>query len=252
MILRMAKNTLDGIALMFLRMVPDSILIPRIEAQMARKEEAANRALEQLAMYVKRSERELGELRPAFEIKEAEIQNLISKGLTDAAAEMMEEFDALEAEYKAKVQEFESGKADFEVSYAEAQMAIQDMQKQLKAIKSDSARAQATEHLNELRKSVSGTRFEAGGLVDDLNLIKDRNRDRIDRSAGTKMMLDKQTGRTREKVETNKAVQKANNEARLSRFAAQRNISVPNSTPATPAASEGPAPIMQDSEKEKA
>lgn len=247
MILRMIKNTVDGISLMLLRMVPDSILIPRIEAQMMRKEEAANRALEDLATFVKRSERELGVLKKNYEQEEAEIQALVAKGLNEAAAERMETFDELEAEYQAKVEEYESGKADFEASYEEAQQAIKDMQKKLKAIKSDSARAKATEHLNDLRKSVSNTRFEAGGLVDDINLINERNSDRLDRAAGTKMMLDKNTGKTKERVEQTKAVKAATNEAKLAKFAAKRGLAVPGAT--APAASTEPAPIMEDKSK---
>jgi phage shock protein A len=243
MILRMLKNTLDGIGLKLLRMVPDSILIPRIEAQMMRKEEAANRALEDLATFVKRSERELTALRKDFEQQEMEIQALIAKGLNDAAAERMETFETLEAEYEAKKEEFESGKADFEASYEEAKLAIADMQKKLKAIKSDSARAQATAHLNELRKSASSTRLESGGLVDDINLATERNRDRIDRAAGTKMMLDKETGKTKERVEKTQAERSATNEGRLARFAARRNIALPGQAAAKP------APILEEKAK---
>jgi phage shock protein A len=243
MILRMLKNTVDGIGLMLLRMVPDSILIPRIEAQMMRKEETANRALEDLATFVKRSERELSELQRRFEQEEMEIQALVAKGLTAAAGERMEAFETMEAEYQAKKDEFESGKLDFETSYEEAKLAISEMQKKLKAIKNDSARARATAHLNELRKSVSSTRFESGGLVDDLNLINERNRDRLDRAAGTKMMLDKETGKTKERVEETKAVKAATNEARLARFAAKRNIALPGQTEAKP------APILEEKNK---
>ena len=245
----MLKNTLDGIGLMLLRMVPDSILIPRIEAQMMRKEEAANRALEDLATFVKRSERELGELQKRYEQEEMEIQALVAKGLTAAAGERMEAFEILEAEYQTKKDEFESGKLDFETSYEEAKLAISEMQKKLKAIKSDSARARATAHLNELRKSVSSTRFDSGGLVDDLNLINERNRDRLDRAAGTKMMLDKETGKTKERVAETKAVKAATNEARLARFAAKRNIAIANEPTGAAEGPAKPAPILEEKPK---
>lgn len=248
MITRMLKNTIDGIGLMLLRMVPDSILIPRIEAQMMRREEAANRALEALATFVKRSERELGVLKKDFEQKETEIQALVAKGLNDAAAERMETFEILEEDYQAKVEEYESGKADFESSYEEAQIAIEQMRKNLKAIKNDSARAQATEQLNHMRKAVSGTRFEAGGLVDDINLIKERNQGRLDSAAGTRMMLDRATGKTAERVQETKAVRAATDEAKLARFAAKRNLAITGLStpaPATPEQS-GPAPILEE------
>jgi len=248
MITRMLKNTLDGIGLMLLRMVPDSILIPRIEAQMMRKEETANQALEALATFVKRSERELTGLKKSYEQAETEIQALVTKGLNDAAAERMEEFEILENDYKAKVEEYESGKADFESSYGEAQLAIVEMKKKLAAIKNDSARAHATGQLNDMRKAVSGTRFEAGGLNDDVNLINERNQDRLDRAAGTKMMLDKSTGKTKERVAETKAVRAATGEAKLARFAAKRNLAVTGLSTTTPASQDQsrPTPILEE------
>lgn len=246
MITRMLKNTIDGIGLMLLRMVPDSILIPRIEAQMMRKEEAANRALEALATFVKRSERELASLKKGFEQAEAEIQALVAKGLNNAAAERMEEFEILENDYHAKVEEYESGKADFESSYDEAQLAIDGMRKKLKAIKNDSARVHATEQLNDMRKAVSGTRFEAGGLNDDISLINERNQGRLDSAAGTKMMLNKGVGKTEERVAEAKAVRSATGEAKLARFAAKRNLAISGlPTPASPEQSR-PTPILKE------
>lgn len=205
-------------------MVPDSILIPRIEAQIIRKEAAANQALEDLATFVKRSERELNELRPKIESKEDEIKALLARGLNEAASELVAEFNALEHEGNSKQLEYESGKADFETSYEEAQSSIQKMQKTLAAIKSESARARAQEQLNGLRKSVSGTRFEAGGLEDDLRLIDERNKGRLDRAAGTKMMLDKATGSTAAQIAARKEIDSAKNAALLERFASKRNL----------------------------
>lgn len=243
------SNTIDAIKLIIYRMVPDSILIPRIEAQMNKREVAANQAQEQLAMFVARAKREMKELQKPKEKLEAEIATLLERGLTEAAGERMEAFEQLEDEFNAKEEEYTTGLADFEAAYEESQIAIKEMANKLKAIKSQSARAQTATKLNDLRKAVGNTKFEVGGLNDDIQLSENRSREALDQATGTKMMLDKKTEQTREKTKETKDVKAATNAASLARFAAKRGLSVAGANSTT---SSSPAPIMQDEVKTKA
>lgn len=238
MLIKAIVSTFEGIGYALLRLVPDSLLIPRIEAQVAKREAEANSALEDLGTLVARFERETKELKPLVEQKEGEIKVLLESGKQEAAASIIEEFETLETEYNEKKQAYEAGRADLEVRYKEANIHIEKLQKRLKAIKNNSARSKAEAKLNDLRKAVSAKRFDVGGLTDDLNLIEERIKERGDKVRGTSMVLDMETSKSASNVKVLEETQAASNQVRLARFAANRNIAL-----ATTQREAAPAPL---------
>lgn len=247
MITSFTKSAFGGVVLMIYKMTPDWILLPMIESDLKKKEIEAGQSQEELALFVARSKRELSELEPRKEELEAEIETLIKRGLNDAAGELMREFNAIETEYEGKKEEYETGLAEFQVYYDETQIAIEEMQAKLKALKSETARAKGMERLNNIRKAVSDKRFEAGSTADHMDLMRNRNKDRLDQAVGTKMVLDQGTKKSRESLQNTKEVIKAKDEALLARFASKRNLNIQHtedgSVPNTP------TPIMEEKPK---
>jgi phage shock protein A len=249
----MLFNTIDGIVFALLRMLPDSILIARIESQSARKQAEANEALVELGTLTAKFERETKEAKPLMDRKEAEIKALLAQGKEEAAASLMEEFETLEADYNEKKQAYDTSKAEFEVRVKEANIYLDKLQKRLRSIKNNSARTKAEEKLNNLRKAVSEKRFDIGGLNDDLNLLDERIKDRGDRVRGTSMVLDQDTKATAANVKVLEETRDAMNKSRLARFAADRNIQLSSSPRTSEPAPLGTPPAAAEPEnKEKA
>lgn len=245
--IKLLANTIEGLVFAAFRLLPDSMVIARIESQAAKAEVDANEALVALGTITAQFERETKEIKPLMEQKEAEIKALLAQGREDIAAELMEEFETLEIDYKEKSAAYESAKADFSVRVKEANIYMDKLQKRLKSIKSASARSKAEEKLNTLRKAVSEKRFDVGGLTDDLNLIEERVKGRSDKVRGTSMVLDSQTRKTSENVKVLEETRSATNKARLAKFAAERNIQIAG------APREGsPAPLGTPEEKTQA
>lgn len=247
----MLFNTIDGIVFALLRMLPDSVLIARIESQSARKQAEANEALVELGTLTAKFERETKEAKPLMERKEAEIKALLAQGKEDTAASLMEEFETLENDYNEKKQAYDTAKGEFEVRVKEANLYLDKLQKRLQSIKNNSARTKAEEKLNNLRKAVSEKRFDVGGLNDDLNLIEGRIKDRGDRVRGTSMVLDQDTKSTSQNVKVLEETRDALNKSRLARFAADRNIQI-SSTPRTSEPAPLGTPAAPEQPKEKA
>ena len=214
----------EGIGFALLKFEPDSVKIPRIEAEIAEKEAHANQALEQFGSLIAADENEAAKLAPKVQQLEAQIQQLLGAGQEEAAQSLVEKFDDLDSEFKAVSERLNSNKTALRVEYEQTQRDIEKLRKILRTIKDGSKRVAAEEKLNDLRKAASGKRFETAGLTDDLSEMQERIEDRSNKVRGTRMVLDLGTEKSASDLAADKAIDKAGKQARLARVASQRNI----------------------------
>lgn len=248
-VFRKIIRVFEGIGYLFLKMEPDSVKLPRIEAEIAEKEAHAIQALEQFGALIAADERAVAAKKPAYEQMEAQIQQLLASGNEAAAEGLMPKFDDLETEYKEISARLESNRAALKVEYEQTQRDIEKLRKLLSNIKEGAKRAAAEEKLNELRKAASGQRFEAAGLTDDLASMQEKINERRDKVRGTRMVLDLATEKSAAELANDKAAEKADNQARLARFATNRGMQLKSVEKVGAAAPLGSAPAEEVKEQ---
>jgi len=226
---------------------PDEIILARIEGEMKEAEVNATKALEELGGLIAGYKRESLSLKPKVEKLEKDISTLLNAGKEAEAGELAQEFEITEADYIEKTRLWNETTEELRVRMRESEIEIEKAQKQLHKIKSDKKRADINDHLNALRKATSTRRFDTSGLQDDILKVSERNQSRLDKSEGTKMVLDLGLEKKKRELEITETVRQASQAESLARFAAKRNISVGQATDKTES-----APSIGDKPKTKA
>jgi hypothetical protein len=217
----------QGCIYALLKLEPDSIALPRLEAKIEEIKAKRNNALTKLATLTVAVKRKKEELEPKVEEKKALIKQMIANGDMDAAGDETEELERLEAEYKEAFDTFTSSKETLEAEAESSNAEIQNLQKQLISIRDQSKRVAAEKELNDLKKAASGSSFSTSDVAADLNRMKDRLQTADDKNKAERMVMDLNTQETKQKNATTAAAAKAAKQLRLARFAASEGITLP-------------------------
>lgn len=224
----------QGFGYFLLGKEPDEIKLARAEAEIRQQEAQTMQALEESGSLIATYEREVITLEPQVQEMESNIRALLAAGREDLASELASEFEELETRYLIAKDTLKNSKEDLKVRHEEAEIAMNKLATRFKNIKDNRKRAKIDERLNSLRKATSSKRFDTSGLQEDLIQLDERTKEKLDRNAGTRMVLDLGTEKAKAAVEKEQAIKAATGKSKLARFAATRGITLPAEKIGTP------------------